>query len=62
MHRTKKKIQNGVIKVTAQKNPSFLYEGDLPGEFFDSNDLAQGLLRGFLLERVSFLLFNHELL
>jgi hypothetical protein len=43
----------GVIKVTAQKNPAFLYDGDSPGESFDPDDVAHGFLRGFFLEHVS---------
>ena len=51
--RTRKMILNGAIKVTAQKNPAFLYEGETPGAYFDPNDVVHGFLRGFLLERVS---------
>lgn len=51
--RTKKKIESGVVKVTAQKHPAFLYEGDVPGKDFDPENVARGFLRGFLLEHVS---------
>jgi hypothetical protein len=53
MDRTKKKIENGAIKVMAQKNLAFLYDGDIPGEKFNPNNVAHGFLRGFLVERVS---------
>lgn len=52
-NRTKKKIESGIIKVTAQKNPAFLYDGNMPGENFDSEDIGSGLFRGWFLERVS---------
>ena len=48
-----KKIRDGVIKVTARKNPAFLYDGDTPGKYFDPDDAASGFLCGFLLKRVS---------
>ncbi|KAF8121259.1 hypothetical protein EV363DRAFT_1568853 [Boletus edulis] len=49
---TKKKIESGAIKVTAQKHPAFLYEGNIPGEDFDPNNVAHGFLWGFLLEHI----------
>jgi hypothetical protein len=52
VNRIKKKIESGVIKVTAQKHPAFLYEGDIPEKDFDPENVTCGFLRGFLLERV----------
>ena len=39
--RTKKKIESGVVKVTAQKHPAFLYEGDVPGKDFDPENVVE---------------------
>ncbi|KAF8439453.1 hypothetical protein L210DRAFT_858041 [Boletus edulis BED1] len=61
MDRTKKKIKNGVIKVTAQKNPVFLYDGDIFGENFNPNNVADGFLCGFLVEHIMKHIFTSPL-
>ena len=52
-YRTRKKITSGSIKVTTQKNPVFLYEGDISGKNFDPKDAASGFMHGYLLEHIS---------
>ncbi|KAI9460308.1 hypothetical protein HD554DRAFT_2041683 [Boletus coccyginus] len=49
---TRKRIASGNIKVTVQKNPAFLYEGDIVGKNFDPEDVIAGFMRRYLLECV----------
>ncbi|KAH7921016.1 hypothetical protein BV22DRAFT_1020191 [Leucogyrophana mollusca] len=49
---TRAKLLNGTIKVTASQYPAFLYSGDVPGENFDATNIVEGLLEGYLPERV----------
>ncbi|KAG1739627.1 hypothetical protein EDD22DRAFT_737809, partial [Suillus occidentalis] len=48
---TTKKIQSGTLKVTAALWPAYLYPGEKPGQYFNPDDIIEGLFRGFLLER-----------
>jgi hypothetical protein len=47
-------VEDGTIEITANDLPSFLYE---TGTVFNPKNEAKGLYRGFLLVRVSFLLY-----
>jgi hypothetical protein len=48
----KSKFDSGSLKVTAALWPAYLYPGDIVGKDFDSEDILEGLFRGYLLERV----------
>ncbi|KAG1816573.1 hypothetical protein EV424DRAFT_1348185 [Suillus variegatus] len=52
-HGMKSKFDSGSLKVTAALWPAYLYPGDIAGEDFDSEDILEGLFRGYLLERVT---------
>jgi len=58
-NRTRKRIASGNIKVTVQKNPAFLYEGDIAGKNFDPEDVVENLV--FLLSDIHFLISDSRL-
>ncbi|KAH7909387.1 hypothetical protein BJ138DRAFT_1127732 [Hygrophoropsis aurantiaca] len=49
----RKQMQNGQISLKAVNLPSFMYEGKVPGEHYDPNDIKKGWGRGFLPIRVA---------
>jgi uncharacterized protein YehS (DUF1456 family) len=50
--RTIERLQNGKIRMTADACPAFLWKGDPPGIDCDPNNMMDGFLEGFTLERV----------
>ncbi|KAG0702489.1 hypothetical protein DFH29DRAFT_804876 [Suillus ampliporus] len=51
---THQKLENGDIKMRAQVWPTMVYSGKIPGEDFNPKQVQNGLLEGYLIERVSF--------
>ncbi|KAG1734395.1 uncharacterized protein EDB91DRAFT_1084055 [Suillus paluster] len=54
----KNKFDSASLKVTTALWPAFLYPGNTAGEDFDPEDIIEGLFRGYLLERVTKLIFT----
>ncbi|KAG1759755.1 hypothetical protein EDD22DRAFT_955587 [Suillus occidentalis] len=48
---TIKRLQSGGIKLTADAFPAFLWKGDPPGSDYNPDDMMDGFLEGFILER-----------
>jgi hypothetical protein len=46
-------MQAGKIELTADAFPAFLWKGDPPGADYDPDNMMDGFLEGFTLERVS---------
>lgn len=46
-------MQAGKIELTADAFPAFLWKGDPPGADYDPENMMDGFLEGFTLERVS---------
>jgi hypothetical protein len=52
--RTRQKLQNGDIKMHAAVWPAFVYSGKIAGENFNPKQVQDGLLDGYLVERVCY--------
>lgn len=52
--RGQKKLASGGIRLTANDFPAFLWSGNPPGCDYDDDAMTEGLLQGYLIERVSF--------
>ena len=50
INRTRQKLENGKIDMSASELPAFLWEDN--GTKYDKEDMYLGLFRGFYLERV----------
>jgi len=46
-------LQNGEIEMQAGGWPAFVYAGNPPGEEFDPENVQEGFLKGYYLQRVS---------
>jgi hypothetical protein len=51
--RGQKKLASGGIRLTANDFPAFLWSGNPPGCDYDDDAMTEGLLQGYLIERVS---------
>jgi hypothetical protein len=55
--RTRQKLQNGNIKMRAAVWSAFVYSGKIAKESFNPKHVQDGLLDGYLVERVCYLLY-----
>ena len=56
--RALKNIQGGKISLTADALPAFLWAGDVPGKYYDDDNMFEGMFDGYLLERVGVVFFG----